>query len=298
VKSNELRQKLQQLAANSKNDKARSSAKRLLKSFVKLKTSEAIDNRVMSNMQTRLIASLPNRLTRLKESLQAKPVSLNELPPEIRSRYVAPDGQVRIKVYPKENVRNRAALLKFVDAVRAIVPDAVGAPVVIYESSRTVINSFIKAATIAISCIVVLLIIVLRNIRDSLFVFAPITLAALLTVSISVLFELHFNFANVIVLPLLFGLGVASGIHFILRERDEKDSAGILFTSTPRAVVFSALTTIGSFGSIALSSHPGTASMGVLLTIAITLTLVCTLLVLPALMALTQRKQTISENSV
>ncbi|MGA0395331.1 MAG: hypothetical protein ACO3MW_14885, partial [Rhodospirillales bacterium] len=126
--------------------------------------------------------------------------------------------------------------------------------------------------------------------RDSLFVFAPITLAALLTVAISVLIDLPFNFANVIVLPLLFGLAVASGIHFILREKDETNSAGILYTSTPRAVVFSALTTIGSFGSIALSSHPGTASMGILLTIAITLTLVCTLLVLPALMALSQNK--------
>jgi predicted RND superfamily exporter protein len=143
---------------------------------------------------------------------------------------------------------------------------------------------------IAIVSITVLLLVVLKSIRDSLFVFAPITLAALLTVAISVLFNLPFNFANVIVLPLLFGLGVASGIHFILRERDEAGSSGVLFTSTPRAIVFSALTTIGSFGSIALSSHPGTASMGVLLTIAISLTLICTLLVLPALMALSHNK--------
>jgi predicted RND superfamily exporter protein len=87
-------------------------------------------------------------------------------------------------------------------------------------------------------------------------------------------------------LPLLFGLGVAGGIHLVLRERDQSGSADVLHTSTPRAVMFSALTTIGSFSTIALSSHPGTSSMGVLLSIAIVLTLICTLLVLPALMVI------------
>ncbi|MBT5051161.1 MAG: MMPL family transporter, partial [Rhodospirillaceae bacterium] len=91
---------------------------------------------------------------------------------------------------------------------------------------------------------------------------------------------------NVIVLPLLFGLGVASAIHLVMRERYAEDLSQVLRSSTPRAVIFSALTTIGSFASIALSSHPGTSSMGVLLTIAIGLTLICTMIVLPALMAL------------
>lgn len=285
-----LRQDLQRLVKVTKNAKALASANLLIKSFNDLEKSAAIDKFVVNELQTRLISSLPNRLSRLKESLQVKPVTLKSLPAEIRSRYVAPDGRIRINVSPKDNVRDRDALLKFVDSVRAIVPEAVGPPVVIYESSRTVISAFLNAALIAIVSITVLLLVVLKSIRDSLFVFAPITLAALLTVAISVLFNLPFNFANVIVLPLLFGLGVASGIHFILRERDEAGSSGVLFTSTPRAIVFSALTTIGSFGSIALSSHPGTASMGVLLTIAISLTLICTLLVLPALMALSHNK--------
>ncbi|MBL6945415.1 MAG: MMPL family transporter, partial [Rhodospirillales bacterium] len=140
------------------------------------------------------------------------------------------------------------------------------------------------AALIALGGIIILLALVLRNVRDTLLVFAPLLLATLLTVACSVLFNLPFNFANVIVLPLLFGLGVANGIHVVLRARDEA-GGGVFETSTPRAVVFSALTTVGSFGSIAVSSHPGTASMGVLLTIAISLTLVCTLVLLPALMA-------------
>jgi predicted RND superfamily exporter protein len=111
-------------------------------------------------------------------------------------------------------------------------------------------------------------------------------MAALITTSTSTIFSLPFNFANVIVLPLLFGLGIAGNIHMVIRERQLTQISEIIYTTTPRAVLFSALTTIGSFGSIALSSHPGTSSMGLLLTIAIFSTLFCTLIFLPIFMAL------------
>jgi predicted RND superfamily exporter protein len=130
-----------------------------------------------------------------------------------------------------------------------------------------------------------LLIVVLRSVRDTMLVILPLALAALLTVAASVLLGISFNFANVIVLPLLAGLGVASGIHLVARARDPARGMALMQTSTPRAVILSALTTIGSFGSLAISSHRGTASMGELLTIAIAFTLICTLIVLPALMS-------------
>ncbi|HIJ45579.1 MAG TPA: hypothetical protein HPP50_05415, partial [Rhodospirillaceae bacterium] len=140
------------------------------------------------------------------------------------------------------------------------------------------------AAVLAVVMISVLLAVILKSFKDVVLVFMPLLLAVLLTIATSVLLGLSFNYANVIVLPLLFGLGVASGIHLVLRRRNEGATAGVFGTSTPRAVVFSGLTTIGSFGTIALSGHPGTSSMGLLLAISITLTLGCTLVVLPALM--------------
>ena len=151
-------------------------------------------------------------------------------------------------------------------------------------------SDFAEAAAISVIAIGLLVWVILRRLSDVALVFAPLALAALLTVAASVLTGLSFNFANVIVLPLLFGLGVASAIHLVLRERAGSGLVGLFGTSTPRAVVFSALTTIGSFASIALSSHPGTSSMGILLALAITLSLLCTLVVLPALMALAARR--------
>jgi len=126
----------------------------------------------------------------------------------------------------------------------------------------------------------------LRSVRDTLLVLLPLLLAALYTVAATVLLSMPFNFANVIVLPLLMGLGVANGIHLVSRAREEKSGAAAFSTTTPRAVIFSSLTTIASFGSLAVSSHRGTASMGELLALSIGLTLICTLVVLPALMQL------------
>ena len=145
------------------------------------------------------------------------------------------------------------------------------------------VRAFGEAAAYALVLIVVLLLVRLRSLWDSMMVLAPLMLAALLTVGATVVLGVPFNFANVVVLPLLFGLGVASGIHMVVRAR-HAGAAGLMATSTPRAVLFSALTTIGSFCALALSSHRGTSSMGVLLTIAITLTMACTLVVLPALL--------------
>jgi len=246
---------------------------------------------VLAALEGLWLAGLPGRLAALDAALEADSVTLDDLPEALRARYLAVDGRVRVAVLPAEDLRAPEGRGRFVDAVRGLAPEATGAPVTITEAGRAVIRAFGEAAAYALILIVLLLLVVLRSARDSLMVLAPLVLAALLTVGATVAFNIPFNFANVIVLPLLFGLGVASGIHMVIRARGT-GAAGLLSTSTPRAVLFSALTTIGSFGALALSSHRGTASMGILLTIAISLTVLCTLVVLPALLARPARNRT------
>jgi len=236
------------------------------------------------------LGGLPGRLEALDAALEADSVTLEDLPAALRARYLAADGRARVEVLPAEDLRVPAARARFVAAVRAIAPEVTGAPVTLTEAGRAVIQAFGEAAAYALILIVVLLLVVLRSAWDALMVLAPLVLATLLTVGATVVLDIPFNFANVIVLPLLFGLGVASGIHMVIRAR-AAGAAGLLSTSTPRAVLFSALTTIGSFGALALSSHRGTASMGILLTIAITLTMLCTLIVLPALLTRPARRR-------
>jgi uncharacterized protein len=226
------------------------------------------------------------QIERLKKTLDAGPVALKDLPPEILHRYLAPNGRARVQVYPVENLEDPEALKRFVEAVRKVAPDATDSPVEILEAGTAVVNSVVTAALISVFAVSLLIFLVLRSVRDTLLVLLPLLLAALYTVAATVLLSMPFNFANVIVLPLLMGLGVANGIHLVSRAREEKSGAAAFSTTTPRAVIFSSLTTIASFGSLAVSSHRGTASMGELLVLSIGLTLICTLVVLPALMQL------------
>lgn len=240
--------------------------------------------------EKRTVGGAYARLMDLKRSLNAAPFDLEDLPKDLRAEEIAVDGRVKVKAYPKGDMTDQKALADFVAAVRTIAPNAAGGPVTIYEASVTVIGAFKQATMITVAALLLMMAALLRNLREVALVFAPLLLAAFLLLPVSVLAALPFNFANVIVLPLLFGLGIANGIQFVFREKLEKDTAKVLATTTPRAVIFSALTTMVSFGSLAASSHPGTSNMGILLAIALSLVLAATLFFLPALMRVWPRK--------
>jgi uncharacterized protein len=244
---------------------------------------------ILPVLRGNLITGLGRRLDELRLALSAGPVTLDTLPPDIRNDWVAPDGDARIDVFPKGDVEDNTVLRQFVTAVRKIAPDATGAPVSIQESARTIVDAFETAGFTALVAIALLLIIVLRRVFDVALVLAPLVLAGLLTVSTSVIFNMPLNFANIIALPLLLGIGVAFDIYFVMNWRAGRE--GPLQSSTARAVLFSALTTATAFGSLALSKHTGTSEMGILLTIALAHTLVCTFVFLPAFMGPVRPRQ-------
>lgn len=254
-------------------------ARRLAKALDRVR----LDGPGIAALEAALVGGLPGRLTRLRAALEAEPVTAADVPRPLVERYRARDGRALVEVRPSGDLRDADARRRFVDAVRSVREDATGSAVIITEAGRAVLRAFFEAAALAIVAITLLLLAVLRSVRDAGLVLMPLFLAALLTVAATVALSLPFNFANVIVLPLLFGLGVASGIHIVMRAR-RRGTWDVMTTSTPRAVLLSALTTIASFASLALSSHRGTASMGLLLAVAITLTLLSTLVVLPALL--------------
>ena len=220
-----------------------------------------------------------------EDALAAEPVGIASVPAALGERWIAADGRAKVEIRAAAPIhRDRDALGRFVDAVRGAVPGAVGPPVTVLAAGDAVIGAFFRATAIAVVAIALLLALTLRTMRSVAIGFLPLALAALVTVAAMVATGLPFNHANVIVLPLLFGLGVANGIHLLAREWREGAAEDAIRSSTPRAVLFSALTTLASFASLGISSHPGTASMGVLLTVALLSLLACSLTVLPALM--------------
>jgi len=240
-------------------------------------------------LEDNLLRFFPRQMARLRLQLTARPVTMSDLPPEIRRRYVAPSGEVRVEVLPALDVRDPEERRDFVEAVEALDGRLAGGAYAVLSAADVVADAMVQATVTAFLLGALLVYALMRSIAFTVMVMVPLALAALLTVASGVLIGLPFNFANVIVLPLLIGLGVDSSIHLVMRSRRISDSRDIFSTSTPRAVLLSALTTLASFGSLALSDHRGTASMGELLTIAIGFTLLATLVMLPGLMALRER---------
>ena len=227
-------------------------------------------------------ATVKLTLEQLRAALSAGPVTLETLPQDLKKEWRGNDGSARVEVYAKGDSNDNETLRRFVAAVRAVASDATGAPVSTQESARTIVGAFVEAGVWAFLAITALLAIVLRRVRDVLLTLAPLVLAGLTTLALCVALRIPINFENVIALPLLLGIGVAFNIYFVMAWR--AGSVGLLQSSLARAVIFSALTTATAFGSLWLSNHPGTASMGKLLALSLMCTLVSALFVLPALL--------------
>jgi predicted RND superfamily exporter protein len=209
-------------------------------------------------------------------------VTLDTLPPALVAEWKSKDGLMRVEALPRGDPNDNDNLRNFVTAVLAAEPTAVGGPVSILKSGHTVVRAFVHAGIYALLVIGMLLWITLRRITDVLLTLVPLLVAGAVTLEICVLIGLPLNFANIVALPLLLGIGVAFKIYYVTAWRSGRTN--LLQTSLTRAIFFSALTTATAFGSLWLSSHPGTSSMGKLLALSLLTTLAAVLLFQPALM--------------
>ncbi len=230
-----------------------------------------------------LIRFLPAEIDRLRAALAATPATRADIPADITRDWVLADGRARVQVLAHPGARDSRGLSAFVGAVRAVAPDAGGSAVQIVETADTIVGAFRMAAILALLAITAILFATLRRGLDVALVLAPLLLSAGMTVLVCVLSGIQLNFANIIALPLLLGVGVSFNVYFVMNWRVGRRD--VLSSATARAIVFSALTTGTAFGSLAASRHPGTASMGLLLLISLACTLVASLVFIPALLA-------------
>jgi hopanoid biosynthesis associated RND transporter like protein HpnN len=250
--------------------------------------AEALSKLAESNEATRnktqdiFVTPLKQDLDQLKSSLQAAPVSLKTLPASLTDGWKTKDGLTRVEALPRGDPNDNETLRTFAGAVLAAEPTAIGGPVSILKSGETVVRAFIQAGITALIVISLLLWLALRRLTDVLLTLVPLLVAGAVTLEICVLIGLPLNFANIVALPLLLGVGVAFKIYYVTAWRSGRTN--LLQSSLTRAIFFSALTTATAFGSLWLSSHPGTASMGKLLALSLVTTLAAVLLFQPALM--------------
>jgi uncharacterized protein len=242
----------------------------------------------LDEAQHALIAPLRTTLRQARHLLGAERVSIETLPPELKKTWMSTDGRVRVEVVPKGNGNDNAVLRRFVTAVRDVAPEAAGAPVFMIEAAATVVKAFLQAGILSVVLITLILFVALRRWIDVALTLVPLLVAIVVTLEICVLVGLPLNFANIIALPLLLGVGVAFKIYYIIAWRSGETN--FLQSSLTRAILFSACTTAIAFGSLCFSHHPGTSSMGKLMALSLLTTLAAAVIFQPALMA-TQRQK-------
>jgi hypothetical protein len=244
----------------------------------------------LGTLEHDLVGSLPEQIRDLQRLMKPDRVGLDDLPPALVRQMLAPDGRARVQVLPRHDISDGQALERFVGSVRGVVPDAAGLAVYVVEWCRVAWRAMLWALVAGVVCMALFLVLLWRSVWDMLLAFFPLGLAAALTCASLVVLGQPFNFANVIVLPMLIGMSVDSGVHLVHRHRTNEQE-DVLGTSTARAVFYAALTTMLSFGSLAFAPHRGIASIGSLLTIGVGLVLVCYVVVLPAVLEWDDRRR-------
>jgi len=233
-----------------------------------------------------LLGLLPHTMRRLGESLQVdNPVTRADLPCDLVRRWVSADGTHLVQVFPAVNVNDFEAQAHFADQVSQVAPTVTGPPVIQKEAGQAITRAFRQALLWAGAGVAAVLLIVLRNPLDTVRVLVPLLLGGVLTTALMILTGLSFNYANVMALPLLLGVGVDNGIHLVYRHRSgDMPYGNVLRTATAGAIVLGALVTAAGFGNLAFSPHAGTASLGVVLGLGLALIVLSTIVVLPALL--------------
>jgi len=254
-----------------------------IEGFLQKTDSSATAEASYKLLEQNMLGLLPFTMERLRTSLTASPITLADLPDYIRSHWVSANGIYKVLITPEKDQNIAENQKEFVAEVQTVDNTVSGLPVSNNASGDAVVKAFIQAFSGAFTAIFILLLFIYRNLKHTLLVIMPLSLAALLTGATSVLLNNSFNFANIIALPLLLGMGIDSSIlimhklHFNLSE-----SENLLQTSTTRGIIFASITTLCSFSSLAFTSHQGMSSMGLLLSIGLFFTVICSLIVLPA----------------
>lgn len=268
---------LRQMAAMAGGGDASASAERMAAAMEGL--AEA-DPAARERAEAAVFANWPTFLASVRAALSAGNVTRDTLPEALVRDWVAPDGTARIEVFPSGDSNDNATLQRFADAVRTVSTAASGPPIGITEAGATIVHAFLMAGLYALLAITLILWIALRRLVDVVMALGPLVIAGILTLETATLIGLPLNFANIIALPLMFGVGVAFHIYYLLAWR--AGVADVLASSLTRAIFFSAITTGVAFGSLWASSHPGTSSMGQLLTVSLVWTLLAAFVAVPA----------------
>jgi uncharacterized protein len=241
----------------------------------------------LGNFSKKLFVDYRSKIADLRKNANPSPVEIGKLPKEMRERFLSNKGRFLISIFPAVDIWDLTQREQFLSQLRQVDPDVVGNAVHMFESSRLMKEGYINGGIYAMTAIVIFVLLTFKRLKTTVFIFLPVVVGSLWTIGIMELLEVRFNLANLVILPLILGIGVVDGIHIIHRYREEPDkTATVLSKSTGMAVVLTSLTTMVGFGSMMIADHQGIYSLGLVLTVGVGSCLVASVTIVPAVLKL------------
>ena len=245
---------------------------------------EATATQLLDRFQQQLMADFAAKLSLLQDNVNPAPITLDDLPDQLRDRFVGKSGRYLLQIFARSNIWERDAMRAFVKQLRALDPNITGPPVIAYYSIRQIQQGYARGGLYAMIAIIAIVIVLFRRVTHTLLALTPMLFGAIWTLAGMALLDLDFNMANLIVLPLFLGIAVDDGIHLVHRMAETPDAArSPLAHSTGKAIVLTSLTTIVGFGSLLVARHNGIFSLGLLSVLAVTCSLAASLVILPVI---------------
>lgn len=238
----------------------------------------------LAAFQAPLFSDLFSKFNLLRHNVGGETITVDDIPTPIRDRFVSSQSKYLLYIYCSKDIWQRETMNEFVEELRSVDADVTGPPIIGSESIGLMKRGYIQGGLYSLIVIIAVIYIMFRNPLDTFLVLLPVLLGALWTIGLMWVCNLQFNLANLVVIPLIIGIGIDGGVHIVHRVKEEGNVKDLLQRSTPRAVTLSFLSTIIGYGSLLVADHYGIFSLGLLLTLAVGSALVVTLTVLPALL--------------
>ena len=275
-----------------KEDKVAQAAREIDKFFKEVESvEEDLAEAQLQEFSEELFVDYRGLMADLKKNAKPKLVEISEIPKSLRDRYISKQGKYLITIFPSVDIWNLDERNRYLKDLRSVDANVTGSAVHMFNSTRLMTEGYINGGIYAMTAIIIYVFIVFRNPRTVFFILLPVIAGSIWTMGIMELTGLKFNMANLVILPLILGIGVVNGIHITHRYREEKDkNSVVLGKSTGQAVILSSLTTMIGFGSMMVADHYGVFSLGLVLTLGVFCCLVASITFLPALLKLSAAK--------
>jgi predicted RND superfamily exporter protein len=246
---------------------------------------------MLREFQGSMFAQFPAKIGELKSSLEATSVADSDVPQQLKSRFVGKTGKLLLQVAPKKEIFDREPLEEFISQVKTVYSRVTGEPVNVFESMTILRDSYLRAFGYAFVGIAVILLVTFRSVKFALLGLAPLAAGLLMMIGGMWVAGIRFNVANIIVMPLLLGVGVDSAIYIINRYRNEGETPLQVVTSSAGVgVLLNALTILFSFGALMIARHQGVFSIGAVMSLGMTAVVAAFLVFLPALLQIGERR--------